>query len=242
MSARPQPPLDRGPPADLLLHPVTLAALALLVLNDGWLRSRFPGVITGKLSDVAALIVYPAVLCTLAGLAGLAGARLARLRGVTIDPSLGPGVLILSLALTGITFTAINLSPAWRDRWLDLLGLLDPGSWWGRRHYTVDPTDLLTLPALLVPAGLGRQALRRLPTGRLRAAAAAARHAPDPVLAARRVLGRGAGRLSPDAAAALDALARALADGALDARDPARYSELATRLGAYRAAVGEGRR
>ncbi len=45
-----------------LLHPVTLASLALLVVNDHLLKSCWPGVVTGKLSDVAGMILAPIVL------------------------------------------------------------------------------------------------------------------------------------------------------------------------------------
>jgi hypothetical protein len=37
--------------------PVTLAALALMVVNDIWLKHAFHSAVTGKLSDVAAMPV-----------------------------------------------------------------------------------------------------------------------------------------------------------------------------------------
>ncbi len=46
----------------LLLRPWALGALALLVLNDHWLKAAWPGAVTGKLSDVAGLIAFPALL------------------------------------------------------------------------------------------------------------------------------------------------------------------------------------
>ena len=42
-----------------LLHPVALAALATLLVNDHVLKAAWPGWWTGKLSDLAALIVGP---------------------------------------------------------------------------------------------------------------------------------------------------------------------------------------
>jgi len=50
------------PPGDVLVRPIALAALALLILNDHVLKSAFPGPLTGKLSDVAGLMLFPIVL------------------------------------------------------------------------------------------------------------------------------------------------------------------------------------
>jgi hypothetical protein len=53
----------RGPtPADGLLHPAALLALGALILNDHVLKAAWPGLVTGKLSDVAGLIVFPLFL------------------------------------------------------------------------------------------------------------------------------------------------------------------------------------
>ncbi|WP_327000143.1 hypothetical protein OHA72_34075 [Dactylosporangium sp. NBC_01737] len=72
-----------------LTHPVTVGAVALLLVNDHLLKAAYPGPVTGKLSDVAGLAFAPAlvaaVLCLLvprvparvAAAAGLAGAGLA---------------------------------------------------------------------------------------------------------------------------------------------------------------------
>ena len=59
--------MDRGEPvpADLLLHPAAFGAIVLLVLNDHIFKAAFPGPITGKLSDVAGLIIAPLVLVAL---------------------------------------------------------------------------------------------------------------------------------------------------------------------------------
>ena len=58
------------------LHPVTLAAVVLLVVNDWVLKPRFRGsFVTGKLSDIAGLIFAPVVLSALIGLALQAARR-----------------------------------------------------------------------------------------------------------------------------------------------------------------------
>ena len=43
-------------------HPLSVAALVLLALNDHVLKQAWPGFVTGKLSDVAGLVVAPLVL------------------------------------------------------------------------------------------------------------------------------------------------------------------------------------
>ncbi len=48
--------------ATLLLHPVFLASLLLLLLNDHWWKYDYPSWFTGKLSDVAGLVVLPVFL------------------------------------------------------------------------------------------------------------------------------------------------------------------------------------
>lgn len=40
-------------PGDGLLHPLALLAIGILIVNDHALKAAWPGVVTGKLSDVA---------------------------------------------------------------------------------------------------------------------------------------------------------------------------------------------
>ncbi len=51
-----------------LLHPIAIAAVALLVVNDHVLKARWPGFVTGKLSDVAGMIFFPLFLFALVAL------------------------------------------------------------------------------------------------------------------------------------------------------------------------------
>ena len=48
-----------------LLHPAFLAALSVLAANDHVLKTAAPGVVTGKLSDIAGLVVLPVLLSVL---------------------------------------------------------------------------------------------------------------------------------------------------------------------------------
>jgi hypothetical protein len=111
-----------------LLHPLWLASLALLVLNDHVFKGsgKLPGVLTGKLSDFAGLVVAPVLLAALL--------RLSSRRGLT-----------LAHVATGVVFSAIKLSPA-VARAFEALTELGPFPW----RITVDPTDLVALPALLL--------------------------------------------------------------------------------------------
>ncbi|MFT5458240.1 MAG: hypothetical protein ACI9K2_004745, partial [Myxococcota bacterium] len=91
--------------------------------------------VTGKLSDVAGLIVAPALFAALIGVRGRRGWWLAH-------------------AAVGTMFTALQLSPAFAAQWGAAFGAL------GLSWVTVcDPSDLLALPVLLLSAVGFRTAL-----------------------------------------------------------------------------------
>jgi hypothetical protein len=149
-------------PVGEALHPVTLAAVALLATNDWLWKPRVipdsgPSLVTGKLSDVAGLVLAPVVLSAAIGLCRHAAARL----GARIDPSLSRRRLLGCIAATGVGFAAVKLSPALAAHVADWLSHLGRPA----RFYD-DPTDLLALPALLVALWIGRDELRRVPLGR----------------------------------------------------------------------------
>ncbi len=102
-------------------RPLFWLALLLLVLNDHFLKGAglLPDALTGKLSDFAGLIVAPVVL------AALVRARSPQARGAC-------------LAAVGIGFSAINLLPP-------VAGFVEGLLRWS---ITVDPSDLVALPAL----------------------------------------------------------------------------------------------
>jgi hypothetical protein len=122
-------------PGRALLTPTWLLALVVLALNDHLLKGAgvLPGAVTGKLSDFAGMIVAPVLLAALL--------RVRSRRG-----------LLACSAAVGAVFAGINLSHGVADAWSWLMGFVWP---W---HITVDPTDLVALPALalgwraLVPA------------------------------------------------------------------------------------------
>jgi hypothetical protein len=115
-------------PARALLSPTWLLALALLLANDHWLKyaDLAPGWLTGKLSDLAGMVVAPVLLAVL---------LVVRRRGA----------LLACHVAVGLVFTAIKLSPTCAGWWSWSMGLL--GYPW---TIVSDPTDLLALPCLLM--------------------------------------------------------------------------------------------
>jgi hypothetical protein len=140
-----------------LTHPLALAAIALLVINDHVLKQLAPGVVTGKLSDFAGLAFFPLLLAACAETAGIR-------RGLS--------VIVVATVATAIAFAAVKLwTPAgdvyrvafaalqWPVRAAHALlsGHAMPGL--GRVSLVADPTDLVALIALAVPVALARRRL-----------------------------------------------------------------------------------
>ena len=113
-------------PARALLTPTWIASLAVLILNDHVLKGAqlLPGVVTGKLSDFAGMIVAPVVL-----------AALLRVRT--------RGALLACHLAVGAVFAGIQLSPSFAASWSALMGSI--GFPW---IITCDPSDLIALPTL----------------------------------------------------------------------------------------------
>jgi hypothetical protein len=189
-------PGRRALPVGELLHPVPLAAAALLVLNDRWLKGAdlLPAAVTGKLSDLAGLLFFPLLLTAGADLVLLAAARL----GARVDFSLRRWKLSAAVALTAAAFAAVKLSPAAADAAANLLGALGLPS-----RIVADPTDLVALPVLALAGWLGVREIARVPLGRLEVLQRAGR---DPAPGLADVAACGAPRVQ------VAALAAALAD------------------------------
>ncbi|MGE0548602.1 MAG: hypothetical protein AB7O24_25810 [Kofleriaceae bacterium] len=142
-----------GLPIGEALHPVTLAALALLIVNDWVMKPRFgPSLVTGKLSDIAGLVAAPLLLSALIGLALWAASKL----GADTAAPVTAGRLAVCVAATGLAFTAVKLSEraaGWFVAAVELLGR--------PAEVFLDPSDLLCLPALAVAWWIGRDEIRR---------------------------------------------------------------------------------
>jgi hypothetical protein len=113
-----------------------VAALALLVVNDVWLKPTFHNFVTGKLSDVAVCLLMPLFVSELLGLA----------------LALAPRVRLACGALvTAALFTLLEVVPsasALAVRWLTSLGPIVGLP--GRYAMTSDPSDLLCVPLVLI--------------------------------------------------------------------------------------------
>lgn len=132
-----------GLPIGEAMHPVTLAALAVMAVNDWVLKPRFgPSAVTGKLSDIGGLIAAPLVLTAVIGL--------------VLRKPLTHRRLVLAIAATGAVFAAIKLSETAAGWFVAALSVV--------RHAEVylDRTDLLCLPVLAISYWIGRDELRRL--------------------------------------------------------------------------------
>jgi hypothetical protein len=134
----------------LLLHPIALTALALLLINDWVLKPnatvrRFGnglgGVVTGKLSDAAGLVLAPLVLLTVVQLVTRRSAQR------WVWPA---------IAVVAIPFVTCKLSPEVSR----IAGALF--SQLGRHAVVVaDPTDLLALPVVLLVSVACRESRQR---------------------------------------------------------------------------------
>jgi len=129
-----------------LSHPLSLAALALVVLNDLVLRAFWPSWWTGKFSDIGVIFFLPLLLSTLLTLALGRRTRLAA--------GLGFGSVLLAFLLLKASAAANH----WLTGWLPLRAVYDP-------------SDLLVLPAwgaaLALWLGPASPSPRRAPRWRL---------------------------------------------------------------------------
>jgi hypothetical protein len=151
----------RAVPADALLHPVALAAIAVLLLNDHVLKDAAPGLVTGKLSDVAGLAFFPLVLL---GTWEVIRSAVGRWSG----PS--PRSLALSVFVTAIVFGLVKTTDLAAGVFATTLGAAQWAIGFaltaGHRSSDFvptlvvrDPTDLVALPAVLIAAWIGSSRL-----------------------------------------------------------------------------------
>jgi hypothetical protein len=112
-----------------LAHPVTLVALATLLVNDHLLKAAWPGIVTGKLSDVAGLVLAPPLLATLV----LLVAPRAPTRAVAV----------LAMAAVGTAFAIVKTVPGAAAVASSAWSVLN-----GPSVVRPDVTDLLALPSL----------------------------------------------------------------------------------------------
>lgn len=137
----------------MVLTPWVPLCIALLVVNDHTLKASFPGMITGKLSDLCGLAFFPMLLAAALELA----------TGAVVRPRPAAALVLL----TGLVFAATKTLPVAAAAYGHAIGLLQwplRALWHGGAPFVparvvVDATDLLTLPVLGLPwAALRRRA------------------------------------------------------------------------------------
>jgi hypothetical protein len=111
-----------------LAHPVTVVAAVVLLVNDQVLKAAHPGLITGKLSDAAGLVVAPALLATCCA--------------VAVPRLPARPVAIGAILATGAGFTSVKATVAGAHAASAVWSLVHPS------QVLADPTDLAALPAL----------------------------------------------------------------------------------------------
>lgn len=130
------------------MTPWALAALVLMVVNDHWLKALAPGVVTGKLSDMAGLAFFPLFLVELARLPAFVRRR-------WDDRALLRAMTLLTIAV----FAAVKTIPFCAETYRVGLGMLQwplraglaalqdqPLPHVTRVHMCRDATDLIALP------------------------------------------------------------------------------------------------
>lgn len=145
-----------------LLHPVTLLALALWAINDHLLKGWGPSLLTGKLSDVTALMVCPTLLIGIAEWCAPVLVR-RRLRAVLATCCAAVGLFLIGLELWKpvelvYQYTLSHLYQAVRN---SIALLSDSRGTAVVASATADVTDLLCLPALAFPWWLVLRGARR---------------------------------------------------------------------------------
>lgn len=165
-------PPDTSWPGDFLLHPLAILAIVVLVANDWFGKARWPGDLTGKLSDVAGMVFFPLLLVALAEL----GARLFGRRWLA-----GPMTFLVVAVVVALVFAgtktvepvraADELVIGW-IRWVPHALVArasgDPTGPVIRPHVVADGTDLVAVPFVLAAVWVGtryRPTARREPDG-----------------------------------------------------------------------------
>jgi hypothetical protein len=133
----------RRTPGDLLVRPIAVVALMTLIVNDHIIKQRWPGLLSGKLSDIAGLVFFPLLIVSVCEVTRAAVGR---------PWQMGKrGVVAVAVAVV-IGFAATKLSTAVAASYGDMLGWL---RWplighWSQVAISQDPTDVICAPAAIL--------------------------------------------------------------------------------------------
>lgn len=120
------------------IHPLPLTAVAILILNDRYLKAAYPSAVTGKLSDVAGLFFFPLFLCALIGLsANVVTGRRENIYWINRP------LLVSAILFTAALFTCVKIWPPATELYLKFVLVLGFPS-----QVTFDPSDLWSLLVL----------------------------------------------------------------------------------------------
>lgn len=144
-------------PGALLFHPLAVLSVCLLLFNDHYLKTVWPSVVSGKLSDFAGVFLTPLVAFSAFELAA------ARVSKRSIDPRLQNRVLAAMAFATALGFALPEVWPpadhayrygmgALRFPFRAIVSLVSTGSWGDLRPViaTADASDLLAVPMAFV--------------------------------------------------------------------------------------------
>lgn len=171
--------MTRNPaPGWALFHPVTLAALATLAVNDHVLKRVCPGIVTGKLSDFAGVVLLPLLLHALLELTA------AYVRRKPLTAAAGDRALLMCVAVALLMFALPEVWPPaelvyrfglaalrWPFRALWALASGDALPALRPVRATADVSDLLALPMGFVAFRIGQRARSAPRLARARAVA-----------------------------------------------------------------------
>ena len=126
-------------PGDLLLSPWALVSVAVILINDHVLKDAFGNTLTGKLSDIAGVFLFPLLLLSV----------LKVLRRSLV----GRAAIAWSISVTGIGFAAVKMVAPVGDAYEWVIGFLRWAAGGFRGDILPilvfrDPSDLLVLPIL----------------------------------------------------------------------------------------------
>jgi hypothetical protein len=154
-------------PLTLLVRPWPVLALVVLAVNDHVLKGSgaVPGWATGKLSDFAGMLFFPLLLVTLWNLAcdGVNGV----LRRPSLSSSATTTQLMIACLATGAFFSAVQIHESVATFYADVTAALAFWSDAPTAVVTMDPTDVVAVPMVVVAFWLGQRAIARVPPGRL---------------------------------------------------------------------------
>ncbi len=135
-------------PGQEFFRPLPLIALMVMAINDHWLRLSYPNWFTGKLSDFAVVLFFPALLTACYNnLIFL----LNKVFACHFSDQLSVSKIHIAATTTAVLLMALNLSETSKQFCLSLLEMIDYCDWVDFR-YTKDYSDLIAL--LLLPIAI----------------------------------------------------------------------------------------